>query len=169
MKTDGSGSRKDIQTQEGLASLLECAQRAGDLFALVCSAGGLNGMNSHRCKSKREGGFILLIFLSASTLAHKGMPTPARKRRLCSYDMAEVPPECYWLDDAQGAVYFCNARCLCIWSTLLATKANLPEQQKVLDLYLMSPGGARSHFNTVRELARWAFENALGRANVAES
>lgn len=82
------------------------------------------------------------------------MPEPTRKRRLCSYDRSECPPECYWLDDPQGAVYFCTARCLCIWSVLLATKANLPEKQKALDLDLVSPGGARLHLSNVKELTR---------------
>ena len=96
------------------------------------------------------------------------MSAPTRKRRLCSYDRSEVPPESYWLDDAQGAVYFCNARCLCVWSILLATKANLPEEHKTLDLDLVRRGGARLHFGHVRELARWALENALGRDEVNE-
>ena len=105
---------------------------------------------------------------STSTLAHKRMPASIRKRRLCSYDRSEVPPESYWLDDAQAAVYFCNARCLCVWSILLATKANLPEEQKTLNLDLVRPGGARLHFVHVRELARWAVENALGRDEANE-
>ena len=46
----------------------------------------------------------------------------------------------------QGAVYFCSARCLCIWSILLATKANLPEERTKLDLDLVMPGEARVHF-----------------------
>ncbi len=90
------------------------------------------------------------------------MSAPTRKRRLCSYDMAEVPPECYCLDDAQSAVYFCSARCLCIWSMLWATKPSLPEERTKLDLDLVVPGGARLHFMNLKELARWAVENALG-------
>ncbi len=105
---------------------------------------------------------MLVIGWNASTLAHKRMAAPIRKRRLCSYDMAEVPPECFCLDDARGAVYFCSVRCLCLWSMLLVTKANLPKERKTLDLDLVMPGGARLHFMELKELARWAVENALG-------
>jgi hypothetical protein len=34
----------------------------------------------------------------------------ASKRRVCSFDMAEVPPEGYVLAEEQGEMYFCNAR-----------------------------------------------------------
>ena len=66
------------------------------------------------------------------------MAASIRKRRLCSYDMAEVASECYCLEDPQGAVYFCSARCLCIWSMLWATKTNLPKGRKKLDLDLIT-------------------------------
>ncbi len=105
-----------------------------------------------------------MLCYSASTLADKLLPEPTRKRRLCSYGLK------YHLSalGAQGAVYFCNARCLCISSVLLATKANLPEEQKTLNLDLVKPGGTRLHFVDVKELARWAVENALGRDEVNE-
>ena len=38
------------------------------------------------------------------------------KRRVCSFDMAEVPSGGYVLADAEGEMYFCNSRCLCLWS-----------------------------------------------------
>ena len=96
------------------------------------------------------------------------MPEPARKRRLCSYDRSEVSLECYWLDDAQGAVYVCNARCLCTWSILLATKATSSRGTTSLNRDLVKPGGARLHFIDVKELARWAVETVLGRDEVDE-
>lgn len=76
--------------------------------------------------------------------------------------MAEVPPECFWLDDPKGQSYFCDARCLCLWSVKFATKPNLPEERKKLDVDLVMPGGARLHVTTLRGLARWAAENVLG-------
>ena len=97
------------------------------------------------------------------------MATSTRKRRICSYDMAEVPAECYCLEDAQAAVYFCSDRCLCLWAVLWATKTNLPEDRKRLDMDLVVPGGARVHFMGLRELARWAAEKALGRESAATS
>ena len=41
------------------------------------------------------------------------------KRRLCSYDMVEVPPQAFVLIDLGGEMFFCNLRCLCVWSTQL--------------------------------------------------
>lgn len=37
-------------------------------------------------------------------------------RRLCSYDMAEVSPHAFVLSDDGGEMYFCDLRCLCVWS-----------------------------------------------------
>lgn len=91
------------------------------------------------------------------------MTEPNRKRRLCSHDMAEVPPECFWLDDPKGQSYFCGARCLCLWSVQFATKPNLPEERKKLDVDLVVPGGGGLHVMTLTGLAWWAVENALGR------
>jgi hypothetical protein len=34
------------------------------------------------------------------------MSVPARTRRICSYDMTEVPPDGYTLTDAGGEAYF---------------------------------------------------------------
>ena len=90
------------------------------------------------------------------------MAPSTRTRRLCSFDMAEVPPECYWLDDPRGGVYFCNARCLCLWSIQFATKPNLPEDRKRLECDLVLPGGARHHFSELVDLARWSAANVLG-------
>jgi hypothetical protein len=37
------------------------------------------------------------------------MMCAASKRRVCSFDMAEVPPEGYVLAEEQGEMFFCNA------------------------------------------------------------
>ena len=52
------------------------------------------------------------------------------KRRLCSYDMAEVPAESFVLFDHGGEMYFCNLRCLAVWSVQFATKPNLSDEQR---------------------------------------
>jgi len=52
------------------------------------------------------------------------------KRRLCSYDMVEVPPQAFVLTDPCGETYFCSLRCLCVWSIQLATRPNLPDLQR---------------------------------------
>jgi hypothetical protein len=35
--------------------------------------------------------------------------------------MAEVPPEGYVLAEEQGEMYFCNARCRCLWALHFVT------------------------------------------------
>jgi len=47
------------------------------------------------------------------------------KRRVCSFDMAEVSPEGYVLAEEQGEMYFCNARCLCLWAVHFVTNPRL--------------------------------------------
>ena len=49
------------------------------------------------------------------------------ERRICSYCMLEVPSDSYVVTDAEGEIYFCNARCVCLWAIALATKPNLPK------------------------------------------
>jgi hypothetical protein len=47
------------------------------------------------------------------------------KRRVCSYDRFAVPDPSFVLKDTVGEMYFCNLRCLCVWSVQLATRPNL--------------------------------------------
>jgi hypothetical protein len=51
------------------------------------------------------------------------------KRQICSYDMVAVPSSSYTVTDAEGEMYLCNSRCLCIWAVMLVTKHNLPESE----------------------------------------
>ncbi len=89
------------------------------------------------------------------------MPEPARRRRICSYDLAEVLGDAYVVIDNVGEMYFCNARCLSIWSVDFATKANRPQEQKRIVLDLTTPTGMRQRFPHINELAHWALANAL--------
>lgn len=84
------------------------------------------------------------------------------KRRLCSYDMFEVPDAAYVLSDGGGEMYFCNARCLCVWTVQLATHSALTEEQKNGELTLLSPSRDQSYFKSIADVALWAVENALG-------
>ena len=59
------------------------------------------------------------------------MSQSASKRRICSYDMLEVRPDGYTLTETEGEMYFCNARCLCIWAVQLATRPNLADGRKL--------------------------------------
>jgi hypothetical protein len=57
------------------------------------------------------------------------MMQPASKRRVCSFDMAEVTPQGYVLAEEQGEMYFCNARCLCSWAVHFVTNPGIGEQR----------------------------------------
>jgi hypothetical protein len=58
------------------------------------------------------------------------MMCAASKRRVCSFDMAEVPPEGYVLAEEQGEMFFCNSRCLCLWALHFVTNPRRSEEQK---------------------------------------
>ena len=62
------------------------------------------------------------------------------KRRVCSYDIVEVPGDAYVVTDAEGELYLCNARCLCLWAMALATKPNLSPALKTQPLSWRSIG-----------------------------
>ena len=84
------------------------------------------------------------------------------KRRICSYCMLEVPSGSYVVADAEGEVYLCNARCLCLWAIALATKPNLREALKMQKLTLTCAQGLPETFDSMAAVARWASANALG-------
>jgi hypothetical protein len=77
-------------------------------------------------------------------------------RRICSYDLAAVTEDGYVVTDDGGAIYFCTARCLCIWAVSLATKPGLTEELKARRLVLKVPAGEELVFETITGLARWA-------------
>ncbi len=83
------------------------------------------------------------------------------KRRLCSYDMVEVPPQAFVLSDYGGEMYFCNLRCLCVSSIQLATRPNLPEEQRSGAYVLKIQPGDHLRFDSIRAVARWASDAAL--------
>ena len=87
------------------------------------------------------------------------------KRRICSNDMAAVPDTAFVLHDGEGEMYFCNPRCLCLWSVALATRANLPDKHKDAVYRLtLSEGTARKFFGIV-SLGQWATAHAIGSQN----
>ncbi len=86
---------------------------------------------------------------------------PVSRRRICSYDIIEVPAEYYLLREAAGDMYFCNPRCLCIWAVLFATKPNRTRAQDALAVEMTTPSGHRRKFANALELARWAAANLL--------
>ncbi len=89
-------------------------------------------------------------------------PSFGMKRRVCSYDMVEVPEDVYVVTDAEGEAYLCNARCLCLWAVALATKPNLPPALKTQPLTLKPGSGAELAFGSITALAKWASAHALG-------
>ena len=86
---------------------------------------------------------------------------PTRKRRICSYDMVEVPAECYELEDGDGPMYFCTERCLGLWAATFATHPNRKETAEPVVLDLTNPSGERRRFENVLELAQWAAAHLL--------
>src|ERR1700738_2676506 len=89
------------------------------------------------------------------------MTQHAHKRRICSYDMVEVPPEGYVLAEEQGEMYFCNARCLCLWAVHFVTNPRRSEEQKRIACELTMPSGERRRFTDFIEAAQWSAANAL--------
>jgi hypothetical protein len=89
------------------------------------------------------------------------MSQSASKRRICSYDMLEVRPDGYTLTETEGEMYFCNARCLCIWAVQLATRANLADGRKLPGVQLTRPTGEQPKFADVGDLAKWSVAHAL--------
>ena len=78
------------------------------------------------------------------------------KRRVCSYDMFAVPDPSFVLKDTVGEMYFCNLRCFCVWSVLLATRPNLSVEDKTGVYSLITPSGEEHQFNGIVDVARWA-------------
>ena len=98
------------------------------------------------------------------TLQRYGLVEGSRivKRRVCSYDMLAVPDPCFVLKDTGGEMYFCNLRCFCVWSVLLATRPNLSEEDKNGAYSLTTPSGEEHQFTGIVDVARWATANAFG-------
>ena len=86
---------------------------------------------------------------------------PGRRRRICSYDRDEVPADCYLVREAEGEMYFCNSRCLCLWAAALVTKPNCPKAQITFASEMTTPTGIQRRFDDLLELAQWAAANAL--------
>ncbi len=72
------------------------------------------------------------------------MMQPANKRRVCSFDMAEVTPQGYVLAEEQGEMYFCNARCLCLWAMHFVTNPRRSDEQKRIAYDLTSSSEERT-------------------------
>jgi hypothetical protein len=85
------------------------------------------------------------------------------KRQICSYDMVAVPSGSYTVTDAEGDMYLCNSRCLCIWAVMLVTKHNLPESERDRSFVVTNPVGKKRSFDKLMDLAQWAAANALGK------
>ena len=87
--------------------------------------------------------------------------TTLNHRRICSHDVVLVPEVCYVLDDGEGEMYFCNARCLCLWAVQFVTKRARSDEEKARAIKMTTQTGARRIFANVLELAQWSAANAL--------
>ncbi len=81
--------------------------------------------------------------------------------RLCSYDMATVPDDSFLLKDEGGEMYFCDLRCLCVWSVQLATRQGLSEVQRSGTYLLTMPVREEHQFEGIGQVARWATDRAV--------
>ena len=88
------------------------------------------------------------------------------KRRVCSYDMFEVPAPSFVLKDSGGEMYFCNLRCFCVWSVGLATRQNLSKEVKTDSYSLMTPSGEQHQFSGIVAVARWATHAAFEQSDI---
>lgn len=66
------------------------------------------------------------------------------KRRLCPYDMVEVAQHAVVLTDSGGVMYFCELRCLSVWSFQLATRPNCLSYRD-LGMYLLKAQVGEGH------------------------
>ena len=83
------------------------------------------------------------------------------KRRLCSYDMVEVQQQAFVLADQGGEMFFCNLRCLAVWSVQLATRPNLSDEQRSARYTLNTQSGQEHRFEGIDQVARWAVDQTL--------
>jgi hypothetical protein len=84
------------------------------------------------------------------------------KRLICSYDMLAVPTHSSMVSDAEGEMYFCNSRRLCLWAMMLVTKPNLPKDDFAQAFVMTLPDGKKRSFETLVQLAQWSAAKAIG-------
>jgi hypothetical protein len=77
--------------------------------------------------------------------------------------MLAVPSHSYTVSDAEGEIYFCNSRCLCLWAMMLVTNPKLPETDREEALVMTLPDGKKRSFDTLVELAQWSAANAIAK------
>jgi hypothetical protein len=75
--------------------------------------------------------------------------------------MTEVTPQGYVLVEDQGEMYFCNARCLCLWAMHFVTNPRRSEEQKKISCERTMPSGEQRRFANFIEAAQWSAANAL--------
>jgi hypothetical protein len=83
------------------------------------------------------------------------------KRRICSYDIVEVPQDCYVLREEGGEMYFCTPRCLFLWAGTFVTKLSAPDRHNGTAFQMTEPSGQVRQFEGLLSVAQWAAANAL--------
>ena len=83
------------------------------------------------------------------------------KRRICSYDVVEVPQDCYVLREDGGEMYLCNPRCLFLWAGTFVTKPTSPDSRFSTPFQMTEPSGEIRQFGSLLSVAQWAAANAL--------
>jgi hypothetical protein len=83
------------------------------------------------------------------------------KRRICSYDIVEVPQDCYVLREEGGEMFFCNPRCLFLWAGTFVTKLPTRDAKTSTVFEMKEPSGQTRQFESLLSVAQWAAANAL--------
>jgi len=83
------------------------------------------------------------------------------KRRICSYDVRQVSDMSLEVNDGQGLLYFCGARCLAIWSLQTATSPIAERRAGLHRLAWKRSQGGAELTGSVADLVRWSVSLAL--------
>jgi hypothetical protein len=74
--------------------------------------------------------------------------------------MFAVPDPSFVLKDTVGEMYFCNLRCVCVWSVQLGTRPNISVEDKNVAYSLTTPSGEEHQFAGIVDVA-WATATAF--------
>jgi hypothetical protein len=139
---------------------LSAGRSFGLVFAGIAGAKGLQRWGRKTAVYRRlQAG---RSFLPPVREFNKRICYSAMKRQICSYDMLAVSCHSYTVSDAEGEMYFCNSRCLCLWSMMLVTKPNLPTDEHEQRFVMTLPDAEKRSFDALVELAQWSAANAIG-------
>ena len=136
-------------------------------FAL--SAGRRFGFGSSRTRSACRGGAGRRRSIVGCRRGRDFLPLVRGFRNRIYYLDESAPTTClpFHLTPILSVIrevkmYFCNSRCLCLWSVMLVTKPNLPTDDREQRMVLILPDGKKRSFDKLIKLAQWSAANTIG-------